>query len=465
MEDLEHKDDIEIVDLDPPDGRLRRSLHQAMLRLAQRRALQVRISPTFALLLCIVGLLVMPLIIQADVPPILKPAPLALSSGSLSSGSLRSFIIIDGGILDVAVDGKIAYINSNNGSISGAISARRASDGAILWQHSTPASASGSLVADGGQVYFTVLSSSSFGTVEANRASDGALLWFSQLPPFAGPSPLQAKDGLVYVNTAVDNGTVYALRASDGKVLWHFAHRNPSPLDTFLSVADGIVSIRTPDFMVHVLRASDGSEMLHYQGLADDWVPAIEGQIIYFQTPQNTLQARRLSDGGLLWETTPDYFDLRSWTVQNGVVVSTTGGVIKALRGVDGSLLWQRRINTIIAGPEIQGSNVLYFTLNKMVVSLSITDGSLLWQHAIPSFKFSLVVMDGVFFLGENEQSIWAWRTSDGALLWHYTSTAPILWQPRVVDGEIYLRKFDGTLDVLRVSDGRLLWQYATTLP
>src|SRR5581483_9702265 len=334
MEDLEHKDEIEIVDLDPPDGRLRRFLHRAILRLAQKSAFQMHISPTFALFLCVVGLMVMPLIIQTDVPPISKPA-----RQNPPSVSFNPFFFVGGKVVDVAVDGKVAYINVDNG----AISARRASDGAILWQHRAPASTNGYFIADGGQLYFTILSSSSVGIVEANRASDGALLWFSQLPPFAGPSPLLAKNGVVYVNTLVDNGTVYALRASDGKVLWHFTHRNLSPMDGFLSVADGIVSIRTPDFMVHVLRASDGSEIFHYQGLPDDWAPSIEGPTIYFQTSQNTLQARRLTDGGLLWESPPDYFNLRFWTVQNGVVVSTTGGMIKALRGVDGSLLWQRR--------------------------------------------------------------------------------------------------------------------------
>ncbi|HLG65090.1 MAG TPA: hypothetical protein VKY19_24350 [Ktedonosporobacter sp.] len=212
MEDLEPKDEIEIYNLDPPDGRLRRFLHQAILRLAQKRALQMRISPTFVLLLYVVGLLVMSLVIQTDVSPILKPA-----RQNPSSVSFGSFYFASRGIVDVAVDSKVAYINVDNETIS----ARRASDGAILWQHRAPASTNGYLIADGGQLYFTVLSSSSLGTVEANRASDGLLLWFSQLPPLAGPSPL--------------------------------------------------------------------FEILHYQGLPDDWAPSIEGQTIYFQTSQNTL--------------------------------------------------------------------------------------------------------------------------------------------------------------------------------
>jgi len=461
MEDLEHKDDIEIVDLDPPEGRLRRSLHQALARLAQKRAFPVRISPGFAFFLCVAGLLVMLLLIQADVPAISTPAP-----RTLSAGSFRSFLIIDGGVLDVVVDGKVAYISSNNGTLDGALSARRASDGAILWQHSDPASTGGSLVADSGQLYFPIESSSSSGTVEANRASDGALLWFRQLPAFAGPSPLLAQDGIVYANTLADNGTVYALRASDGKVLWHFAHKNPSLMDTFLSVADGIAAVRTPDSVVHVLRASDGSEILHYDGLLDDWAPSIERQTIYFLTQQHSLQARRLSDGRVLWQSSLDNLGLRSLTVQDGVIyLSTTGGVIKALRGEDGSLLWQRSMDELFAGPYIQGTSVLYITLDKTVVSLRPTDGSLLWRHAIPSFMFSPVVMDGVFFLGENEHSVWAWRTSDGVLLWHYTSTAPLLWPPPVVDDEVYLRTFDGALDVLRVNDGRVLWRYATGAP
>lgn len=457
MENLEHKNDIEIVDLDPPDGRLRRSFHQAILKLVQKRTFPVRLPPIFAFLLCVVGLLVMPLLIRADVPPISTSA-----RQNPSLASFGSFFFVGRSVVDVAADGKVAYINSNDGTIS----ARRASDGAVLWQHRAPTSTGGPLIVADGQLYFSFLSSSSFGTVEANRASDDGFLWFSQLPPFAGSSPLLAQDGVVYVNTLADNGTVYALRANDGKILWHFSHKNPSLMDTFLSVADGIAAIRTPDSVVHVLRASDGSEILHYEGLSDDWAPSIEGRTIYFLTAQHSLQARHLTDGSLLWQSPLDYLGLRSLSVQDGVIyLSTTGGVIKALKGEDGSLLWQRPMGELFAGPYIQGTSVLYFTLDKTVVSLRATDGSLLWQRtiAMPSLKFNLMAVDGVFFLNENEHSISVWRSSDATLLWHYTTSVPILWEPLLVSGEVYLRQFDGSMVVLRMSDGKVLWQYVAT--
>lgn len=452
MDDLEHTSDVEIVDLDPPDEKVRHTLHRIVLRLTQKRAFSVRISPIFALVICIVSMLVMPLMIQADVPSTAK-----LSQHVPLSTPSRTALIVDrASVVDMAIDHQVTYINSDDGIIS----ARRSSDGKLLWQHRAPPGVNLDLVAADGKLFSTSISSPR-GAVEAYRANDGVLLWASQLPPF-GPYPLLVSDGVVYVNTQADDGTVFALRASDGRVLWHFAHQNPSPMDSFLAVAHGIAAIRTADSLVHVLRTSDGSEIFRYQSL-DDWVPSVEGQTIYFATAQNGLQARRITDGRLLWQSPTNTPRLGSWTVQNGVIyLSTASGMMQALRDKDGSLLWQRQTGDIASGPYVQGTNVLYFTPDKMAFALSTQNGALLWQRIIVVPKFSLMVMNGVFFLDENGVLVSAWRSSDATLLWHFAASDSILWEPQLVDGLLYLRQFNGTMDVLRVSDGKVLWQYFT---
>lgn len=105
---------------------------------------------------------------------------------------------------------------------------------------------------------------------------------------------------------------------------------------------------------------------------------------------------------------------------------------------------------------------MLYFTPDKMAFALSTQNGALLWQRIIEVPKFNLMVMNGVFFLDENGVLVSAWRSSDAMLLWHFTASDAILWEPQIADGLLYLRQFNGTMDVLRVSDGKVLWQYFT---
>ncbi len=439
------EEDVEIVDLEPPHQRSSQALHQLFLKLPHVRAF---LANTPFTMISLVGLLLLSLIL--------------VSSSSTVSGQRgrppTSVLPMDQvlQVLDISIANGITYINNGDGTIS----ARRAQNGNLLWQHRFTSGTYSTIEATK-TILYRVISTGTGGVIEARQVQDGTLLWTRQMPP-PGPSPLLVKDQVLYFD--VQGGTVYALRASDGAFLWHYSSAQPMDMNSFLSVADGTASIHASDGTIHVLRAHDGSEILHYKNNNGLWLPSVENGIIYLVTDTNAVQAHRLSDGNLLWQITFPPQMLESFTVQDGnVFLKTVDGTIKALEGRNSSLLWQKRISGIVAGPFIQDKTIYYITKDNALLALRANNGSLLWQHPVNSPQYSLLLTNGAICLSQNDHVIDCWRSSDGTWLWRYTSSASINQYPRLVDGILYIKYINGTMDVLRASDGTVLWRTSPT--
>ena len=85
---------------------------------------------------------------------------------------------------------------------------------------------------------------------------------------------------------------------------------------------------------------------------------------------------------------------------------------------------------------------------------------------SIPSsHNVSMAIADGVAYLSTADNSAYALRISDGALLWHQKIDGSADQPPVVKNGVVYVASFvdqNGPAHVyaLRASDGRLLWRY-----
>lgn len=165
------------------------------------------------------------------------------------------------------------------------------------------------------------------------------------------------------------------------------------------------------------------------------------------------------------------------WTLDQGIIYIKTTGSLIAVNPQDGLVLWQEPIadvtivgspsqtgTLIIAGPFVQNNQVYAITNSGGVVALHTSDGSPAWTHQLEQFDFNQfytnLYPDGLFLIAPNTSTIDAWQSISGKYLWHYTASAPILWEPRTDAGIIFIRKLDGTMDVLNINTGRVLWRY-----
>ncbi len=440
------EDDIEVIDLNTEDSGNNKNrwgrkwpLSTASLTALFRSRLLIYASLAgFVILLLLVGINV-PFLSRQNAPLMTPAAP------SSSQTAVASIAGANG----------IVYIDATDGTLS----ARRGSDGKLLWQRSfiTPAYYLG---AASSTALYGITANANGTVVEALRASDGSVLWATSVPP-AGPGRIMVNAGIVYYNA--QNGTVYALRASDGNELWYLSSGMTAPLDTFLSVSDGIASIHTNDGTVYVVRGSDGMEFFRYH--ADEgtnWQPFIENGIIYSNDGHGTIQANQASNGSFLWQIHSTINKSSFWSESGDIIYLYNAGTVKALRGTNGSPLWQYKTQSeLIMSPFAQQGVTYIVTQDHTITALHSSNGSLLWQQQLPpSLLYGPAIADGILYLGTDDNSVDAWRGSDDLYLWHYTTPSVILWYPLIDNGIMYLQQVNGSLDVVRMNDGVLLWRY-----
>ncbi len=211
----------------------------------------------------------------------------------------------------------IAYISTPDGTIS----ARRASDGMLLWQSKGSIPLSQPIMVNN-TIYVT--SENGQGShVDAFQASDGTLQWSYQTQSLGSQSFMVA-DGTVYIHT--QSGMLYALRASDGKLLWHFTVNLSDPLETLLSTSNGVTAVHVNTYTVYLLRTQDGSQLLRYAvNNNGSWQPVIERGVAYIYANESSVQAYRLSDRKLLWQYTSTSGVPWSFIIQNEVFYVNTG--------------------------------------------------------------------------------------------------------------------------------------------
>jgi outer membrane protein assembly factor BamB len=440
------EDDIEVIDLNTEDSGNNKNrwgrkwpLSTASLTALFRSRLLIYASLAgFVILLLLAGINV-PFLSKQNAPLMTPAAP------SSSQTAVASIAGANG----------IVYIDATDGTLS----ARRGSDGKLLWQRSfiTPAYYLG---AASSTALYGITANANGTVVEALRASDGSVLWATSVPP-AGPGRIMVNAGIVYYNA--QNGTVYALRASDGNELWYLSSATTGPLDTFLFVSDGVACIHSSDGTVFVVRGSDGTELFRYH-VSDgiNWRPFIENGIIYSNAGYGTIQANQASNGAFLWQTHAPGNRSSLWSEAGGVIYLYNAGTIQALHGTNGSSRWQYKTHSELMIPPFGQQGITYIvTQDDMITALRASDGHLLWQQQLPlPLLYGPAIADGILYLGTDASSVDAWRGSDDLYLWHYTTPSVILWYPLIDNGLIYLQQVNGSLDVVRMSDGVLLWRY-----
>jgi len=313
--------------------------------------------------------------------------------------------------------------------------------------------------------------------VYALRISDGSLLWRYNTDASVGEPPLVV-NGIVYVSTAnlgQGSSSIYALRAGDGTLLWRY--NISSSYGYTPTVVDGVVYVNSPDGIV-ALRASNGKPLWRYttQGYTVGSPLVVNGVVYVSATVDQgpgSVYALKASDGSLLWRYTAKY--LYTPAVVNGVVYLSEGDVseggIVALQATNGTVLWRYALaSTDFLSPPTVLDGIVYTIGTKFSPETAFaSSGSYLIQTAVrtvPSKQKTPFWEQAPFKFG-GIPSVYALRTSDGALLWHYMAnkgediSGSLLW---VVNGVIYIVT---NVDVgknyiyaLRGSDGSVLWRY-----
>jgi serine/threonine-protein kinase len=228
-----------------------------------------------------------------------------------------------------------------------------------------------------------------------------------------------------------------------------------------------------------VVIAGQGSRQVRALGARDGqvkWISTVRGgtiigmethpEAVYvgldLQAPK-AFRALRRSDGSTLW-TSPFGSLYGLATTPGSVYFGTT--VLAAVGSSDGSSRWEVK-TPVMSNPVTHGGSV-YVVMSEhperppsVLRALSAADGSPQWES--PGPYSAVLATDGTvicaFDIPATTQPgrLWAWRASDGKLLWR-SSRHQTFGPPAVLNGVIYAVRDDGTLIAFRPADRAQLW-------
>jgi outer membrane protein assembly factor BamB len=147
-------------------------------------------------------------------------------------------------------------------------------------------------------------------------------------------------------------------------------------------------------------------------------------------------------------------------------------GHAKAISTITGRQIWQRGLGTLAAaspGLDIQHQIAVFVLLstspgatlpgNGRVVALSMRTGKTLWSHALPpgSESSPVVVGQSVYF-GDQGDTVYSYRTSDGHLNWTFHASGSVKGGVAYSGGWLYFGDYGGHVYAVDARTGHEIW-------
>ncbi|AOZ91794.1 PQQ-binding-like beta-propeller repeat protein [Paenibacillus crassostreae] len=76
--------------------------------------------------------------------------------------------------------------------------------------------------------------------------------------------------------------------------------------------------------------------------------------------------------------------------------------------------------------------------------------------------RSSPVILDGILYIGSDDQSVYAIEEESGTQKWSYKTRGAIKSSPAIAEETVYVYSDDGTIYALHLADGTMKWSYDT---
>ncbi len=215
----------------------------------------------------------------------------------------------------------------------------------------------------------------------------------------------------------------------------------------FIVLQSGVVSAR---------KISDGTTAWDAP-LRSDRPVAVEGGRVYVAT-SDQIVALNAADGVKVWSAqTPTV--TAPLVAQGGWVIAATEHALTAFRSADGSQVWKRDLIGVEVMPTIEGDN-LYVPLHTgRILALDLPTGAERWaKNFVGPLSEVLAFPDQIFF-GTDDRWFFCLRPSDGERHWERVRLGSIIrGRPIANDSHVFVVSMDNTLRAYRRTNGALLW-------
>jgi outer membrane protein assembly factor BamB len=268
-------------------------------------------------------------------------------------------------------------------------------------------------------------------------------------------------------------GLVTALNAGDGRLLWQ--RETGLPLSGGPGVTGTRLFLGSTDGDLLALSASDGSELWRTKVSSEVLsVPRVAGETVVLHTLDDSIYGFDTATGEPRWSyaSRAPVLTLRGSSTPiiagDYVVVGVSGGKLVKLEAESGLPEWEttvtpprgrselERIADLDATPVLEGDTLYVSAYNGDLAAVDLASGSVLWRRALSSHA-GLTAADGVLYVTDSDDQVWAAQPSDGAGIWKQESLRfRDLSAPAVADNWVIVGDVEGYVHWLSRSDGTI---------
>jgi len=328
--------------------------------------------------------------------------------------------------------------------------------------------------------------------VYALYATNGSTIWNYATADLVSTSPAVVSNGIVYVGcgfTATTPRAVYALNTTNGNNIWMYT--TGGAICSSPAVVDGVVYVGSGDKKVYALGVPPPRPNLAinlYGDLVASPTGVIVGESIVF-----TVTVRNIGGAGTAENFKVSvYYDgtylIGEQTVTGGLAngSSTTVVIPWVTTGVLVGPHWIRAVVSNVTGdPPADNVNEGLVAANVVLppaVSVQYpwpmfshdpdrtgyttapghpTTNRTIWIYRTgDAVSSSPAVVDGIVYVGSEDNKVYALNATTGAKIWNYTTGDEVSSSPAVVDGVVYVGSGDKNVYALNATTGVKIWNY-----
>ncbi|CAK0744044.1 Outer membrane protein assembly factor BamB [Gammaproteobacteria bacterium] len=216
-------------------------------------------------------------------------------------------------------------------------------------------------------------------------------------------------------------------------------------------------------------------------GTGKQWLrlmPALDAEQVYAASFDGTVQARRLSDGSLIWEVRTGLPITGGPGAGEGlVVVGTAKAEVVALEAISGQERWRASLSgPVLSVPKIQDGRVVVQASDNTLYGFDARDGSRQWLYSVPLPVLTVrgsgapVIIAGHVLAGFAGGKLSLLTLKEGIPRWETTVSPPSGRSEleRIVDpsaepvtiGEVaFVPMYQGELTAVALRSGEVIWR------
>jgi len=203
-------------------------------------------------------------------------------------------------------------------------------------------------------------------------------------------------------------------------------------------------------------KVSDGTPIWEVP-LRSDRPVAVDAANVYVAT-SDEIVALKVGDGSKVWSvhtaavTAP-------LAAQGGWVIVATDNGLTAFRSADGTRVWTRELAGAQVTPTMEGDNLYVPLEDGRLFALDLRNGTDRWLRNYEGPLSEVLAFSDRVLFGTGDKFFFCLRASDGEWLWQRVRLGSLVrGRPIGDENHIYVASMDNTLRAYRRSNGALLW-------